>query len=364
VTTRLQNLSGRDLAAVYLAACAENIQWLLDSHQTKDDELQIAGWALTLCGQPEQAQFLINGRPFSEGHYPLPSPDLAEIFWNIPTAQAARFVCKTSTPSEHTYPDGFARLEFRDGSEPEQVRRRAWYLPRPTDDLPIPNEARINRIGVPDSGNYLIGGASVYKRLEHYLEQKFSKTFNDFNNVLDWGCGCGRVARHFRWAKRTRLCGVDIDGDNIAWCQANLPHAQFLQTGLLPPLPFPEQSYDLLLVMAAFSQLQEEQQLRWLPEFKRVARKDAIVLVSIQGLAQLGLNRPDPGLLREIEEKGFVVAGRNSELDEVVSDPNYYVSVLQSRDYIYRNWGEYFTIIDIVDAMAANQDLVVMKNDK
>ena len=66
----------------------------------------------------------------------------------------------------------------------------------------------------------------------------------------------------------------------------------------------------------------------------------------------------------EIEQEGFVVAGRNSELDEVVADPNYYLSVLHSRDYLYRTWGKYFTIIDIVNALAANQDLVVMKNDR
>src|SRR5437773_7639311 len=187
--------------------------------------------------------------------------------------------------------------------------------------------------------------------------------FTDVSDVLDWGCGCGRVSRHFRWANGSKLTGVDIDADNIAWCRAHLAHAQFFQTLLSPPLPFTGESFDLILGIATFSQMNEERQLAWLKELKRVAKRDAIVMVSIQGLAQIGLNRPHPGLLREIEEKGFVVAGRNSEIDEIVTDPNYYPSVLQSRDYLFRNWGEYFTIIDIVNALAANQDLVVMKND-
>src|SRR5205814_1482457 len=148
--------------------------------------------------------------------------------------------------------------------------RRAWYLPRPADDLPIPEEARLNRIGVHDSANYLIGGASVYKRVERYLKQQYSKMFTDFPDVLDWGCGCGRVSRHFRSANGSKLTGVDIDADNIAWCRAHLAHAQFFQTLLSPPLPFTGESFDLILGIATFSQMNEERQLAWLKELKRV----------------------------------------------------------------------------------------------
>jgi len=30
---------------------------------------------------------------------------------------------------------------------------------------------------------------------------------------------------------------------------------------------------------------------------------------------------------------------------------------------IYTNWTKYFTMVDIIDALAANQDIIVMKND-
>ncbi len=87
-------------------------------------------------------------------------------------------------------------------------------------------------------------------------------------------------------------------------------------------------------------------------------------MVSIQGLSQAGLYRPPPAILREVEEKGFVITGRNSDLDEVMADHTYYINVIQSRNYIHQQWGKYFSILDIVDAMAANQDVVVMRNDK
>src|SRR6266850_1795777 len=360
-----RDLSDQELSAVSLTACAENIQWLLDRQYVEEDRLVVEGWAITMSGRLDKAQFLINGIPIEEVHYPIPSPDVGEVFWNIPTAQTARFVCKTTVNWEHTYQNGFACLEFlTESSDREKVRRRAWYLPNPMNDLPVPEEARIRRaIGVPDSASFVIGGAAVYKRLEQYLKEKFSRTFDDFSDILDWACGCGRVARNFRWAREAKLWGVDIDPDNIAWCRKHLRHAQFLQIPPSPPLPFPAESFDLVMAISAFGQLTEELQFAWLQELKRVARKDAIVMVAIRGLSNIGLIRPDPGLLRKVEEEGFLVTGPNSDLDDVMPGHTY-VSVLHSRDYLRANWERYFTITDIVDAIAANDDLIVLKNDK
>ncbi len=358
--TPWQSLSDRELEAMYLTACVENIQWLIGSHRVESSQLVVEGWAISK--RTEQARFLINGEPFDEVYYPLPSPDLADIFWNTPTAGTARFVVKTQFDHSLIYPDGFARLEFL-AEEPdrEPARHRAWYLP--SEDLPVPAGERIYRvIGVADSVNYLIGGATIYKRFEYYLQQKFAKTFKDFNNILDWGCGSGRVSRYFRQV--TSLQGVDIDGDNIQWCQTHLPHGQFSQIPLQPPMSFPAQTFDLIIGISVLTHLSEEHQFAWLQELKRIAKKDALLILSVQGLSQMGLYRPPPALLRDIETKGFLVTGRNSNLDAVMTDKTYYIDVIQSRDYLYTNWTKYFTIIDIVNALAANQDIVVMKNDK
>jgi len=358
------DLSDREVEALYLKACAEHFQWRVDRASVEADRLIIEGWAITLSGRPEDAQFLINGAPFEEVHYPEPSPDLAEIFWNIPTARTARFVCGTSVNSEHTYHTGFARLEFQDGSDSKSVRRRAWYLPGTKDDLPVPETFRIRRvIGEPASLSYLIGGATIYKRLENYLQEQCGKNFDDFPEVLDWACGCGRVARNFRWASRTKIYGVDIDADNIAWCQQHLPHGQFIATPVLPPLPFPDGSFDLILAVSILNQLSAEHQSVWLRELKRVARPGALLMLSSAGLTQIGLARPHPSLVREVEEKGFVVTGRNCDLDDVMPDQMSYLRGLHSRDYLRRTLEQRFTVIDVVDSIVANDDLFFMKND-
>jgi hypothetical protein len=88
---------------MYLTACAQNIQWLLDNYSDVEGHLEIQGWAIPVSGKPEEAKFLINGRLFEEVSYPLSSPDLGEFFWNIPAAQACRFRCKTAIDPENVY---------------------------------------------------------------------------------------------------------------------------------------------------------------------------------------------------------------------------------------------------------------------
>ena len=66
--------------------------------------------------------------------------------------------------------------------------------------------------------------------------------------VLDWGVGCGRIAR---WvasdvtASGGQFLGVDIHPKLIGWCAAALP-GRYLRTGLRPPLPFADHSLDLV----------------------------------------------------------------------------------------------------------------------
>jgi glutamate-1-semialdehyde aminotransferase/SAM-dependent methyltransferase len=326
--------------------------------------LALRGWAI--AAQPDGSRFLLNGVPFEYSRYPISSPDLASIFWNIPTAESARFVCQTTITMESAFPDGFARLEFvSPGSDPEQSRSRAWYLPDPQNDLPMPSNAQIKRvIGTPDPFNYLVGGATTYKRLEAYLQSSLSKTFEDFHDILDFGCGSGRIARHFRLATQSRLWGVDIDADGIAWCRENLPHACFASTGILPPLPFPDSSFDLTLAISVLDQLHEAQQVAWLRELKRVTRKGGLIAIAVAGPAQIGLSRPPVSVIREIARKGFIETGRNPDLDDVMPHQTHYIRGLHSRDYIRSTWGREFSILDIVDALASNHDLIVMRNDR
>jgi hypothetical protein len=155
--------SDGDLEVACLNACITHLQWCVESACVKNNQLEIHGWALANAAPPEQASFLLNGLPFNHVRYPLPSPDLGEIFWHTPAAQNARFVCVANLETRQVYEGGFACLEFQDGSDAELVRQRAWYLPEQDNELPLPSGNQIRRvIGRPDRFAYQIGGATIF----------------------------------------------------------------------------------------------------------------------------------------------------------------------------------------------------------
>jgi len=347
-------------------SCRDSIRWLLDEVTVSESEIGIKGWALVSSGSSlPHVSFLLNNREFEHVDYPRPSPDLARIFWNITTADRARFHCVT-TRNEHTFVDGFACFEFLDQADERERKdrlRSAWYLPDPDGAIPVPDATRIARvIGNTDSFNYLLGGASNFKRFDQYLQEKFSRPLKSFTQVLDWGCGSGRVSRHFHTLPKVRLHGVDIDRDNIAWCQSSLPFGQFTVIPLKPETDLPAGHFDLIIGISVFTHLDEESQFQWLEELQRVSRPGAILMLSVQGYALSGLLRVPERMLRQMEKKGFLIKGNNTQLDDVMGSNSHYLDILHSRDYLRQRWSEYFEIVDFVDGLAANQEVVVLRN--
>ena len=132
----------------------------------------------------------------------------------------------------------------------------------------------------------------------------------------------------------------------------------------LPPLPFPDKSFDLIVAVSLLGQLREQHQIEWLKELRRVARPNSVLLISTCGLTQLALARAPGSIIRAIEQKGFLISDRNPDLDEVLPNQSFYVSGLHSRAYVRAMLEQYFSVVDVVDAIIANDDLFVLKNDR
>ena len=100
--------------------------------------------------------------------------------------------------------------------------------------------------------------------------------------MLDFGCGCGRVARWWS-AYRGEFAGSDLSAPAVAWCRRNLPFGRFEQNGLEPPLAFADESFDLVYALSVFTHLTAELQLAWRDELRRVLRPGGRLLVTTHG---------------------------------------------------------------------------------
>jgi SAM-dependent methyltransferase len=101
-------------------------------------------------------------------------------------------------------------------------------------------------------------------------------------DVLDWGCGCGRIAR---WlapdvvGRGGRFTGCDLNPKLVAWCQANLP-GRYIANGLQPPLPLEAESLDLVYAHSVLTHLTEATAGAWLAEVARVLRPGGCALLT------------------------------------------------------------------------------------
>src|SRR6185369_8496706 len=107
----------------------------------------------------------------------------------------------------------------------------------------------------------------------------------DGARALDFGCGSGRVLRHFaRGAPPGRLAGCDIDAACVAWVAQHLAPVDAVVNGEAPPLPFGDASFDVAWSFSVFPHL-TDYWADWLLELRRVVRPGGRLLISVMGAA-------------------------------------------------------------------------------
>lgn len=125
--------------------------------------------------------------------------------------------------------------------------------------------------------------------------------------ILDFGCGSGRVARHWAALEGPEVHGCDYNRELVEWCGASLPFLYATRNGLEPPTPYVAGSFDLVYALSVFSHLSEPIQRAWIAELRRILRPGGLLVVSVLGEAASGrLARPE----RERFERGELVVER------------------------------------------------------
>lgn len=155
--------------------------------------------------------------------------------------------------------------------------------------LPVPSYELIQLVTPSfDAAQFLRSGAEVVDFLCGILERNDVKR-GSLRSVFDWGCGCGRVLRHFPslGIKDLKLYGADYNPDLIEWCKQNLPFGEFQVNGLEPPLHYPDQAFDFVYAISVFTHLTEPLQFRWLDEMARVIKPGGHLVFTVHGAAYL-----------------------------------------------------------------------------
>jgi SAM-dependent methyltransferase len=163
-----------------------------------------------------------------------------------------------------------------------QLREKRGGLP--SDGLPVPPARLILKVaGTPDAHWFLTGGRLAAESIRATLA-RHSIDIDRISSMLDFGCGCGRVVRHWR-SVQGEVHGADYDPAGIKWCRRNLPFGRFEVNDLRPPLPYASGQFALVYALSVFTHLPANLQGPWMAELRRVLRPAGHLLISLHGTA-------------------------------------------------------------------------------
>jgi SAM-dependent methyltransferase len=176
--------------------------------------------------------------------------------------------------------------------------------PTAPDGLPLPpTEMRGLVSGEANPEYFFTSGAAIAKWITEMLAA--NGTSLDGMQLLDFGCGCGRVTRHWKNAPRTTVSGTDYNPYLVEWCRSNLTFGEFDLNHNEPPLSFSNDSFDFVYAITVFTHLREPLQRVWIEELVRLLRPGGLVLVTVHGTSYLDWMDADE--TRRFEAGGLVV---------------------------------------------------------
>jgi SAM-dependent methyltransferase len=106
---------------------------------------------------------------------------------------------------------------------------------------------------------------------------------DELGSILDFGCGCGRTARHWAALDGPEIHGCDYNPELVAWCERNLPFMEVTVNRAEPPAPYPADRFDLIYAISILTHLTDRVAREWVAEFARLLRPGGLLLVTTHG---------------------------------------------------------------------------------
>lgn len=150
--------------------------------------------------------------------------------------------------------------------------------------IPLPPDYMMFEAYKLDYTNYYYDGrlfaSEIIEDISKYIDLKDK-------NILDWGCGPARVIRHLPDLvdSSCKIFGTDYNPKTVAWCKTHIPDIDFVQNDVNPPLNYNDTQFDAIIGISIFTHLSAENHQHWYDELMRVARKDAIIMLTTHGIA-------------------------------------------------------------------------------
>lgn len=215
--------------------------------------------------------------------------------------------------------------------------------------------------GNTDFDGFLRSGAEVFTMLEMASLRRTGKLLEEFDTVLDFGCGVGRILRYLLPRTTNTGCKVyacDVSQPLIAFVRENHPLATVYKNEFMPPLAYNSNFFSAVFSFSVFSHLDEATEGKWLKELHRIGKRGCLYLITIHGewfiknvYRQMNWN-PE-----EVYRTGFEF---RESMQGRIQDNNFpegYEISFHTYDYIMREWSKLFEVVDVIRGDAPDRYL-------
>lgn len=330
------------------------------------ETLRISGIHLPPGGNPFALSLRSTPGTAVTFRYPLHAPGAVDWYWYWPNVHWSGFEIEidvsTSRDTGPHYDLWFETEE--DDPRFSALGRNHLRIPKDLNAFQnFPGGDQLTRVHRFDSiRRVALAGYNDYRHLtelaEHYGVDLAS------SNVLDWGCGHGRVIRHFADGDRVaEAWAVDIDAENVSWLDAHVESVRAATVPLLPPTDLPEDHFDLVYAISVMTHLTHEVQEAWLRELARITRPGGLVLLTFAGHTSAAFSSRylTPEWIASWERSGFDDSLDSTDLNGKIGDDTYYRNTKQTPEFTREFWGRHFEVVDIHECMFGYQDVAVLR---
>ena len=185
---------------------------------------------------------------------------------------------------------------------------------------------------------FLDSGRTLSDAIREVLAKQNLK-IEQFTSVLDFGCGVGRIMRHWSSTHGPAWHGTDYNPVLIDWCREHLKFSEFNVNTLSGRLPYPDESFDFIYAYSVFTHLNEELQFFWINELSRVLKRGGYLYFTTHGeyyLANLTAAE------RALYDRGQPVVREQQE-----SGSNF-CAVFHPPSYVHKTIARDFTVLDFI----------------
>jgi SAM-dependent methyltransferase len=235
------------------------------------------------------------------------------------------------------------------------LRNAQYRWAKAPDGIPIPPAKLIVSVaGTSDIRSFLAGGKAAKDSIISTLDSNGIE-IEHLQTILDFGCGCGRVIRHWNSLKNPLIFGSDYNSRLIEWCKNNLTFAKFDTNQLSPPLRYEDDTFDFIYALSVFTHLPEALQQQWIDELSRILKPEGHLLITTHGEHYLKILTPT--------EKANFKAGQLVVRYQEVAGTNM-CSVFHPEKYVRDKLTKDFVVVDFVPEGARGnpcQDIYLLK---